>query len=374
MVEARRLVRRTYGADHRPAHRASAKVLATIAWPPAVLIHIWQIRHNRGREAVPIERVPAAFWTAVRHNILPGEYYAYELWHPERRANLDNYLYSNEAPRLFKLLNRPSRPDPIGDKLAFHAMCRARALPTPAVLAAFAPTGPMMVFEGASPPECDLFIKPQLGMSGGSAECLHRHEGRFVSDRGRCIEPKDLGDYLASRALNENRTLLVQSVLSNHPSLGVERDGGLATARLVTGRTSDGGIVPIFGFIYFPRPGSVTSQHGFVALIDVRTGRTMPAPPPDRLGAKHWNHRFAHGSSETVILPDWETALRYAKVAHEACPNFAFVGWDLAFTQEGPTLLEGNANWAADEFQSLSGKPLGLTKFTDILADHLRSC
>ena len=33
---------------------------------------------------------------------------------------LTTILYTNEAVRLFKVLNRPSQPDPIGDKLAFH--------------------------------------------------------------------------------------------------------------------------------------------------------------------------------------------------------------------------------------------------------------
>ena len=161
MVDARRIVRRHFGRDHHPLYRALAQVLATIAWPPAVLVHLWQIRRFDGPEAVPIKRVPGALWAALRHNILPGEYYAYALWQPDRRANIDHYLYSNEAPRLFKVLNRPSQPDPIGDKLAFHEMCKAHALPTPAVLAAFAPTGKLIEFESGRPPERDLFVKPR---------------------------------------------------------------------------------------------------------------------------------------------------------------------------------------------------------------------
>jgi hypothetical protein len=374
MVDARRMVRRHYGQDRHPVFRTLARLLTALAWPFAALMHMWQIRRDRGRESVPIKRMPEAFWAAVRHNILPGEYYAYELWHPERRANVDNYLYSNEASRLFKLLNRPGQPDPIGDKLAFHDMCQAQALPTPAILAAFAHTGTLIAFESGRPPECDLFVKPQLGLSGGSAERLRWEGDDFASDRGRSILPGDLEGYLTARARDESQTLIVQPVLFNHPSLGAEVKGGLATARLVTGRSKDGSVIPIFGFIYFPRHGSVTSRHGSVALIDVANGRLMSAPPPDRSGAMHWNHRFDHGSCETVTLPDWEKALRHAQVAHQACASFAFVGWDLAFTDQGPMLLEGNANWSADEIQSLSGTPLGQTEFTDILEDGLNYC
>ena len=105
------------------------------------------------------EASPWALWVAMRHNVLPGEYYAYALWQPNRRKNIDNYLYSHEAARLFKLLNRPLRPDPIGDKLAFFEMCKAHALPTPAVLAAFAPNGKLLEFDFDLPPQHDLFVK-----------------------------------------------------------------------------------------------------------------------------------------------------------------------------------------------------------------------
>ena len=72
-----------------------------------------------------------------------------------------------------------------------------------------------------------------------------------------------------------------------------------------------------------------------------------------------------------AILPDWDAALRHVKAAHNACFNFVFVGWDVAFTPDGPMILEGNTNWSPGTYQTLSGKPLGLTKFADILATQL---
>jgi hypothetical protein len=71
------------------------------------------------------------------------------------------------------------------------------------------------------------------------------------------------------------------------------------------------------------------------------------------------------------MLPDWDTVLRYTKTAHQACPNFVFVGWDAVFTEHGPMLLEGNVNWTASDYQRLRGEPLGHTKFADILATRL---
>jgi hypothetical protein len=373
MTEARRIVRRYFGRDHHRIYRASAQIFFTVAWPPAVLLHCWQIRRFRGPEAVPIKRIPGAIWTAMRHNVLPGEYFAYKLWEPDRKANIDNYLYSNEAPRLFKLLNRLSQPDPMSDKLAFHEMCKVHGLPTPEILAAFAPTGKLLEFESGGPPGCDLFVKPRQDFAGRGIERFRWDGVAFESDRGRFLRPEDLGGYLATRARNEERTLLVQPVLSNHPDLRVEPKGALATARLVTGERIDGNVDAIFAFIYFARSNQIISQHGHVALIDVESGRITSAPLPDSSGAKWSSYQPNYISDNTCSLPDWDAALRHAIVAHGACSNFVFIGWDIAFTDRGPMLLEGNVNWSADEYQSLTGRPLGHTKFAEILEARLRN-
>jgi hypothetical protein len=345
--------------------------MSATAWPAAVLVHLWQIRRFERPDSMPMKRVPQAVWAALRHNILPGEYYAYRLWERDRRANIDNYLYSNEAARLFKSLNQPLQIDPIEDKLAFFSMCKAHAIPTPAILAAFAPACKLLDFECGAPPEHDLFVKPRSGLAGHGAERFHWRGAVFESNRGYHIERENLSNYIAARARCEKRTLLVQPALSNHPALYVEANGALATARLVTGRSTDGTVIPIFGFIYFGRPNRITAQHGHVALVDVINGE-LAATPIDCSDAKHPDYRLDASPDYPHVLPDWGVALQHATNAHLACSNFAFIGWDIAFTINGPTLLEGNANWSADEYQSLSGQPLGNTIFADILADCFR--
>ena len=108
MVEARRMVRWHFGRDHHPVRRKLAQVLVTMAWPLAVLLNLWLVRQWFGPREAFLKRVPGALWAAIRHNILPSEYYEYRLWQPDRRMNIDNYLYDNEAARLFKVLNRRS--------------------------------------------------------------------------------------------------------------------------------------------------------------------------------------------------------------------------------------------------------------------------
>jgi putative polysaccharide biosynthesis protein len=368
MVAARSMIRRHFGRDHHPARRALARALTMIAWPVAVLIHLWRIRRSSGPKETPIRRAPGAIWAAMRHNILPAQYYAYALWLPERRMKIDNYLYCHEAARIFKLINEPLQNDPIGDKLAFWETCEVHAIPSPPVLAAFAPSGKLLEFQSGQPPELDLFVKPRVGLAGDGTERFRWRGGVFESECGRHLGRQGLVDHLAARAVNEKRTLLVQPNLSNHPNLRVQTNGALATARLVTGHSTDGNIVAIFGLIYFARSDRITVQHGRVALIDVESGRLVPAPLEDSKGGRNSNPQ---ADQCDLMLPDWQAAVQHAKAAHRACTNIAFVAWDIAFTNHGPMLLEGNANWTADEYQSLTGEPLGHTQFATILATRL---
>jgi hypothetical protein len=96
-------------------------------------------------------------------------------------------------------------------------------------------------------------------------------------------------------------------------------------------------------------------------------------PPPDQRGPGASWHRYrrfgADGSA--CVLADWDSAVRYVKIAHSACSNFVFVGWDVAFTPDGAMILEGNESWDALTYQILTGKPLGHTIFAGILATQL---
>ena len=366
MVEARRMVRWHFGRDHHPLRRKLAQIVVTMAWPLVVLLNLWEERHSLGTREPMLKRVPGALWAAIRHNILPSEYYAYGLWQPDRRKNIDNYLYGNEASRLFRVLNRPSQVDPLVDKLAFYELCKTHRIPAPEVLAAFAPTGKLMDFRCGLPPQHDLFLKARTGQRGLGAERFRWDRVLFQSNRGCRLRPEDLGGYLANRARTENLTLLVQPALSNHPDLRAGPNDPLATARLVTGRSIHGEVTPIFCFILFGLRNEITAHSNWVTLIDVANGRLMPAPAQDNPVYQY--RQF--GSNDA--LPDWDAALRHIKAAHNACFNFVFIGWDVAFTPDGPLILEGNTNWGAGTYQSLRGEPLGLTKFADILATQLR--
>jgi hypothetical protein len=369
MVEARRLVRRHFGRDHHPMRRKLAQVFVAMAWPPAVLLNLWLMRHWRGPRGELVKRAPGALWAAIRHNILPSEYYNYGLWQPDRRKNIDNYLYHNEAARLFKVLNGWTQTDPLVDKLAFYELCKTQGIATPEVLAAFSPTGKLVDFQSGLPPQQDLFAKERAGLGGAGAERFQWERGYFQSNRGSRLRPDELGDYLANRARLENVSLLVQPALSNHPDVCSESNEPLAPVRLVTGRSIRDEIIPIYSYIVFGEANDITAHSHCVTLIDVADGRFMP-PQQEGFAPSIYEYR-QFGPNDACKLSDWEIALRHVKAAHKACFNFVFIGWDVAFTPDGPTILEGNTNWSPAMYQTLRGEPLGFTEFAAVLATHL---
>jgi hypothetical protein len=73
-------------------------------------------------------------------------------------------------------------------------------------------------------------------------------------------------------------------------------------------------------------------------------------------------------------VPFWQEAVALACKAHsQAFTRFAFLGWDLALTADGPVILETNSGWGALFHQMLDG-PLGNTAFSDLVREHFSIC
>jgi hypothetical protein len=219
-------------------------------------------------------------------------------------------------------------------------------------------------------------VKARIGVGGLDHERFEWDRVFFQSNRGCRLRPEDLGAYLANRARTENLTLLVQPALSNHPEIRSKPNEALATARLVTGRSIHGEVVPIFCYMLWGLANKITAHSNWVTLVDLANGRLLPAPPQGSTGMPIYQSIYQYRQFrgyDSCILPDWNAVLRHVKVAHKACSNFVFIGWDVAFTPDGAMILEGNANWSPTTYQMLKGEPLGLTKFADILATQLGS-
>ena len=70
-------------------------------------------------------------------------------------------------------------------------------------------------------------------------------------------------------------------------------------------------------------------------------------------------------------LPDWDAALELTRHAHLAFDEFDIVGWDVAFTQKGPVIVEGNTASCVNLLQRPLDLGLAATRFGELLALNL---
>lgn len=337
-----------------PLERSLAKAAMVLFWPLGAALTT--IRVGRDKNAPPGRRL-GAYWYALRHNVPPLEYYLHRLWEPARRARLDDYLYWTENGRALVALNRAAGwrqgPCPVSDKLLFSELCTRERVSTPAIF--LAPCNGETV-EASALPRQDLLLKPVLAKSGIGIELWQWRDGSYHREDA-VLTAAEMARHIAAHAARHKR-ILVQEVVRGHPSLGLAAP---VCARIITGRRRDGRVEIVDAMAIWPRAGSAVTQGGEVAMIDTASGRLGPV--------------FPEGPIETDLggrdLPDWRQALEMVQAAHAALPTYVFLGWDVAFGDAGPVLLETNSGWGAFHHQLIPDRPIGDTRFADIAADYI---
>ena len=80
---------------------------------------------------------------------------------------------------------------------------------------------------------------------------------------------------------------------------------------------------------------------GMVAPVDELTGIVK-----DKAIDKNKNlyavHPYTGTNIEGFAFPDWEQAMDMVRKAAQVVPQMGYLGWDVAFTPDGPCLVEGN--------------------------------
>lgn len=361
---ARRLMLGRFPAPLRPL----AALGMAVAWPVQTLADALGMARNADFPGAPPRRLARRAWAAaLRHNVPPLEFFAYRM--PERpEAPPDAWLIRAEVVRLNEALAGPAAARLAADKHAFARFCAAQGLPAVPTLARIAGGPP-----GPAPAEPDLVLKPESAANARGIE-----HWRSTPDGYRRLypapavgEPFDWPGLAAQAAAARAGPVLVQPLLALHPALRPVVASGSPAARLVTGLPADGPPELLHAVFARPYPGHLVSNGGARRRIDPASGRLL-APEPGRL-------RPAFGAPDPapdldgVVLPDWPRARELALGAHRALPDRAvLLGWDLAFTPDGPVLIEVNLGISCYMSQMDSLEPAGGARVAEVLASWLR--
>ena len=250
------------------------------------------------------------------------------------------------------------------DKAIFYALCQGHSLPHPKVLAIIGSLGSWTgegtlirerrqwedFFENRLPDR--FLIKPAGGFHGEGIRIVKKLDGVCVDNEGARRTAGELFAYLIAGPPKARWVL--QEVLSNHPEIArLTGSNAISTARMLT-KVETGGECRFFHAVFRVIVGSNVVdnvRHGqtgnLVCELDLEKGTLLQG----KITTSKWGCRNVDVHPETGVqfrgfqLPDWEKA-RDLVIA--AAPKFLparMLGWDIAFTPEGPSIVETNACW-----------------------------
>lgn len=284
------------------------------------------------------------------------------LFRIEAPDDLDGYIRRFEDAALNKRIN-PLGWTPacaLADKARFYARCRDAGLPHPATVAVVSEG---QIVSAGDPAGRELVAKPSDGEGGDGVVML-----------GACADLAALSARIA--ALPRSRgVLVVQPRVATHPGLADLALNALPTVRVVTMLDETGRpevVSATFRFASVPEAEVDNMKAGgLIAGVDLARGALGPACRGYG-GGDHGVHPATGAAVTGRVLPDWPATMALAACAHaEAFADYVLIGWDIAMTPDGPTLIEGNGKPGVLMPQRAARRGLGEGRYGQLLAHHL---
>ena len=316
--------------------------------------------------------VPAEIlWARFHYGLGPRLYSLYRLWR-KPRAEWGEYIDDHPNKPWMHSLNPSGRRYLLDDKLAFFQHCIENDLATVPVLGvvsgsapprtALVPEigGPAMLAELLALHPDGLFIKPTGGSHGEGAFSVQM-QGSSICFKGHTVTAAELFEYCRSRAAGYEGKLIVQPRLRPARALlAIMSSHGLGTVRAVT-CVDRQGVRLLAASLRIP-VGTVDADnflHGasgnLVAGIDSGTGRLLQGLGSARRDWPDIMPVERHPDTGTVIegfqLPFWAELVDLVSRGQRAFTGLRTIGWDVAITDRGPVLVEGNGAYDTDLLQ-----------------------
>lgn len=286
------------------------------------------------------------------------------------------YVGHFDLPRLFRFLNSRAYEAITRDKIVFHLYCEALGIPAVPPLAVYCPThrslpwhclrSPGELEEFLRRPDTeDLFFKTDAGSKGRGALSI----GKKTSDDAWVGLPdrkeksiREIVDHLSG---HQGGGWLIQRRLLPHRELADVVPDVLPTVRVMT--LLDGDTVHVTGALVRFGDGDTPADNagsgGIVFLIDLASGLLSTG-----VHSINGRSRFRTSHHATGVevsgrqVPFWSAILSLVTEAAGNFPKYAYLGWDVAVTDDGPLILETNSHSGLLSLQKLTKQGVLNTK------------
>ncbi len=191
-----------------------------------------------------------------------------------------------------------------------------------------------------------FFCKPSVSYLGyGSMLIVRAENGQLILGNGSTVS---IDSFVSKHGSNNSPTMLFQELIRPHPALEQVIGNRVATARIVVLNGTSQPKILAAG-LRIPSGNSMTDnfQSGksgnMIAFIDLETGRIRKVL--NGLGIK-WSEASTHPDTgqplKDLQIPNWSDAVELVLKASRDIAGLKLHGWDVAFSDKGPLLVETN--------------------------------
>ena len=307
--------------------------------------------------------------------VLPPWYYMFELY--DGRAEAGAFINRFETKRAYYpvLRRRFCSSSELNDKALFAVRCQEHRLRSVPVVAT-AVGGKVAMLEGEHLPHADLFVKPIRGRGGkGAQRWDHLGAGRYTGPTSKSQDEEELLNWL--RHESHSTPQLVQRRVHNCAEFNDLNNEALSTLRILTCLDEYGRPEVVAGVMRMAvgENHRVDNFHagGIAASIDLATGRLGSASNLGTDCSLGWIDRHPTSGARIAgrTVPGWKDACALAERAHAAFSDRAVIGWDIAVTDDGPVIVEGNAGPDLDIMQRAARSGMAGGRVGELLLHHL---
>jgi hypothetical protein len=257
------------------------------------------------------------------------------------------------------------------DKRAFLRRCLEADLPAIPIVAEFEAGTCTEVDPDPALRQVDLFSKFANRYCGEGAARWTYESGRYRNG-DTSVSLSDLKSLLASQSTQY--PIILQPRIANHVDLETLSGKGLSTVRIITIRNPGAPPQVALACYRMPTGDSVADNFaggGIAAGVNLETGVLGSAATKADAASRLRRHPDSGATIEGRTLPHWREVCNLAVDAHRAFASMVSVGWDVAITERGAVLVEGNPVWCVDLAQMSSGMPLAATPIPACLSQYL---
>ena len=290
-------------------------------------------------------------------NIGLRDYYFFEFYKQELTWEQKSRYASMLGSRYWVFEKNPFKYQILfTDKYIQKMLLTGLNLPTPAVIALLGTSGPVSSLQGfeavVEDAPKEFVLKPVSARGGRGFRKFHKSQGELLEGD----DPIQLGDLWHSLQADMSRGILVEETVHNTELIRQMNASSLNTFRVITFQFPNVGWQSICSYLKVGRRNSIVDNRhagGLLVRID-NDGRTGSALDP-KTGLEHSHHPETGAALAGVLIDGFSDVVDLAVDASAAFSEMGILGWDIALTPNGPTIIEVNASPAVDYLQAAYG-------------------